>query len=50
MLERKLHLVNWRTVCSNKKKGGLGIHSLSSLNSALPGDWNQQFAHEENSA
>ena len=27
-LDRKIHLVNWGTVCSNKKKGGLGIGNL----------------------
>ena len=23
-MDRKIHLINWGTVCSSKKKGGLG--------------------------
>ena len=38
-LERKLHLVNWNTVCSEKKTGGLGVRSLSKLNQALLCKW-----------
>ena len=34
-LELKSHLVNWITVCSKKKIGGLGVRSLSKLNQAL---------------
>ena len=26
--ERKIHLLNWKTVCSSKGKGGLGIRNL----------------------
>ena len=34
-LKRKPHLVNWNTVYSEKKIGGLGVRSLSKLNQAL---------------
>ena len=34
-LEKKPHLVNWVTVCTEKKKGGLGLRSFSKLNKAL---------------
>ena len=34
-LERKPHLVKWVTICSNKRKGGLGVRCLSTLNRAL---------------
>ena len=34
-LERRPHLVNWNTGCSEKKIGGLGVRSLSKLNQAL---------------
>ena len=34
-LERKPHLVNWDTVCMDKRKGGLGVRRLSILNGAL---------------
>ena len=26
---RKMHLVNWRTVCLSKEKGGLGIRTFA---------------------
>ncbi|CAN1139259.1 Putative ribonuclease H protein At1g65750 [Linum perenne] len=32
--ERKLHLVNWDTVCQPKREGGLGIRSARELNGA----------------
>ena len=31
-LERKPHLVNWKTVCLEKRSGGLGVRSLSKMN------------------
>ena len=36
-LDRKIHLVNWRTVNQGKEKGGLGIRSLDLLNRPLLG-------------
>ena len=45
-LERKPHLVNWKTVCSEKKRGGLGLRSLSKLNQALLCKWSWRFANE----
>ena len=38
-LEKKPHLVNWKTVCIEKKKGGLGLHRFSILNKALLCKW-----------
>ena len=38
-LEQKPHLVNWKIVCSEKKRGGLGVRSLSKLNQALLCKW-----------
>ena len=38
-LEKKPHLVNWATVCTKKKKGGLGLRSLSNLNKVLLCKW-----------
>ena len=32
---RKLHLVDWRMVCSLLKKGGLGIRKMSTFNETL---------------
>ena len=34
-LERKAHLVNWKTVCLEKSRGGIGVRSLSKMNKAL---------------
>ncbi|KAJ9707156.1 hypothetical protein PVL29_002241 [Vitis rotundifolia] len=45
-LERKPHLVNWDTVCSDIRKGGLGVRRLSNLNRALLCKWNWRYANE----
>ncbi|RVW16223.1 LINE-1 reverse transcriptase-like [Vitis vinifera] len=34
-LERKVHLINWEVVCTQKEKGGLGIGKIDPLNKAL---------------
>lgn len=39
MVERKYHLVNWDSVCSNVKDGGLGIKNFRIFNRALMGKW-----------
>ena len=39
-LDRKIHLVKWGTVCTNKKGGGLSIRRLEILNKSLLGKWN----------
>ena len=46
-LERKIHLVNWDTVCLSKEKNGQSIRSLSNFIKALLGKWNWRFAFEE---
>ena len=48
-LERKIHLINWNTVCSSKEKGGLGVRSLSTLDRALLDKWIWRFVVEEDS-
>ena len=45
-LERKPHLVNWKTVCLEKNRGGLGVRSLSKMNQALLCKWCWRFANE----
>ncbi|RVW89870.1 putative ribonuclease H protein [Vitis vinifera] len=45
-LERKPHLVNWDSMCSDIRKGGLGVRRLSTLNRALLCKWNWRFANE----
>ncbi|RVW33328.1 putative ribonuclease H protein [Vitis vinifera] len=37
--ERKVHLVKWEVVCTDKEKGGLGLRKLALLNKALLGKW-----------
>ena len=44
-LEKKPHLVKWDIVCLDKRKGGLGVRSLNSLNKALR-KWIWRFAKE----
>jgi hypothetical protein len=36
---KRMHLVNWDTVCSSKSLGGLGVLNLSSMNDALLTKW-----------
>ena len=45
-MERKFHFVKWDTVCLDKRKGGLGVRDLSTLNKAILCKWNQCFANE----
>ena len=47
-LERKPHLVNWKTMCLEKSRGGLGVRSLSKMNQALLCKWCWRFANERN--
>ena len=48
-LEKKPHLVNWKTVYTKKKKGDLGVRSLSLLNKALRCKWRWRFANKRHS-
>ena len=48
-LDKKIHLVKWKTVCSRKENGGLGLQILFTFNRALLGKWNWRFAMEDNS-
>nr|CAN82775.1 hypothetical protein VITISV_000481 [Vitis vinifera] len=46
-LERKVHLIKWEVVCTQKEKGGLGIRKIDPLNKALLGKWQWRFAVEK---
>jgi hypothetical protein len=47
--EPKLHLVNWKTICSLVPRGVLGVKNLMLFNNALVGKWLWRFTEEENS-
>ena len=46
-MKRKIHLINWEVVCTQKENGGLGIWKIDLLNKALLGKWIWRFAFEE---
>ena len=48
-LKKKPHLVNWATICTDKKVDGLGVRGLHKLNKALLGKWIWRFENEMNS-
>ena len=39
--------MKWKTICSNKDKGGLGVKCLRTLNKALLAKWIRRFAIED---
>ena len=40
--------MKWKTICSNKDKGGLGVKCLGTLNKALLSKWAWRFTSEDN--
>ena len=37
-------MVNWKTMCFEKKRGGLGVRNIFKMNQALLCKWNWRFA------
>ena len=46
--KRKIHWIDWRTVCLSKCKGGLGIGNIRAINQALLAKWVWRFSLETN--
>ncbi|KAE8689425.1 hypothetical protein F3Y22_tig00110937pilonHSYRG00001 [Hibiscus syriacus] len=47
--KRRIHWVNWNTVCRPLNCGGLGVLDLNLTNRALLGKWVWKFANDKNS-
>ena len=47
--EKKISLVKWATVCTDKRKGGIGIKSFSNMNKAVLSKWSWRFANDRKS-
>ncbi|OMO71257.1 reverse transcriptase [Corchorus capsularis] len=47
MDSRKMHLVDWNTICNPKEMGGLGIVDLKLKNRALLNKWLWRFSDED---
>ena len=45
-LDKRPHLVSWKVVCTDKRKGRLGVKSLAILNRALLGKWLWGFSSD----
>eukprot|EP00268_Persea_americana_P068371 TRINITY_DN9519_c0_g1_i11.p1 TRINITY_DN9519_c0_g1~~TRINITY_DN9519_c0_g1_i11.p1 ORF type:complete len:140 (+),score=16.18 TRINITY_DN9519_c0_g1_i11:470-889(+) len=43
---KKIHLVNWKSVCSPKDFGSLGLRPLRNMNQALLGRWLGRLGEE----
>jgi hypothetical protein len=39
LTNKKIHLVNWNSICTPKNQGGLGVLNLSYMNDALLTKW-----------
>ena len=46
VLIQKPHLVRWKIICSKRKKGGLGVRCLSTMNKVHLCKWSWCFANE----
>ena len=47
--DKKISLVKWAAVCTDKRKGGIGIKSFSNMNKALLNKWSWRFANDRKS-
>ena len=47
--DKKISLVRWAAVCTDKRKGGIRIKSFSNMNKALLSKWSWRFANDRKS-
>ncbi|KAK3206960.1 hypothetical protein Dsin_021006 [Dipteronia sinensis] len=48
-MKRKIHAVDWVSICRSKRNGGLGIGRMEDKNKSLLAKWVWRFGKEENS-
>lgn len=47
--KKKFRLVDWKSICTLKKKGGVGFHPLRGMTKALLGKWLWRIGEHSNS-
>ena len=47
VVKRKLHAIDWGSICRSKRNGGLGVERIKDTNRALLAKWVWRFSRED---